>query len=911
MTDRYHGYTPTGRAATFNNPRASMPSSIGYTSLYAGDMHVLPASTRHPVTTPRGYTVSTTSSGVPTTTRTYAVTQDPRVRHSVAQDHGRNRRSTLDSGGRPPVIVTTTQKDRPGTASTHSSSTHRAASPVRHSQRASEGQFFTQPATSARNRTSIPTYSTNSFETDDYSRSRDRTDSFAARDAEAYRNSRPSVTYPSDPRHSTAAVDYGDEGYQYTNAGELARYDLDHTKPRKSSRHRESVDRGYYRPNISYNADQRSLNVNTSADLSRNYSSNTSRPYEGTGRGGPPPSTRGFDKINRSFDSANDVPPAAPAPPNPTVVARLGEATPSSSTASESREGRRNRPVSLYQDVRVPHSSHHDEYYRSREDERNVRELRDRERESERARDAPHFHDESVQTRGFGIRTGPLEPEPEVRREREVRREEPRRRSDEDIAPRSSRESDIERDGRYRGRGNAIEDRREPRRESRDGRRGSDEEQGRDRSRLRDKITSGVGIAATAVGLKSAVKDDAPETEPRRRRSPSTVDERRAEVDTSDKPRAAEKERPADRPRDRDYDRDYDKESQESRDAKARNRREAEARLNGEAIPSAGSESDEGKRAPRTHRQSIGFNPNDASDINKLRQQLNTMNVNEKELEPSREPAVIETRRARSPSRSRSRSVSDPRDSHSRLRSEDDSRGRMVVASPESDQKMVRVVSPPREKGDERPLRGILKQPKSKFPEETNFIREGAAPHKEDKKAKEVPPGARWTKISRKVVNPEALTVGKERFEIRDEFVIVLRVLSKEEIQAYAAATQVLRGKQYFVHCPSSHSVTNLVIERRRARGGADEDDKKEEKKDDKKDDDRDRDEDARRRRRHRRHHDDDDDSDYARERDGDRRRRNKKDEDDEPYDRRSTRDLENYHHRNNRERERERAAEV
>ncbi|VUC35069.1 unnamed protein product [Clonostachys rosea] len=55
-----------------------------------------------------------------------------------------------------------------------------------------------------------------------------------------------------------------------------------------------------------------------------------------------------------------------------------------------------------------------------------------------------------------------------------------------------------------------------------------------------------------------------------------------------------------------------------------------------------------------------------------------------------------------------------------------------------------------------------------------------------------VPPeGARWTKIAREIVNPEALTVGRERFEVRGDSVIVMRVLSKEEIQAYATATQI------------------------------------------------------------------------------------------------------------------------
>lgn len=83
-------------------------------------------------------------------------------------------------------------------------------------------------------------------------------------------------------------------------------------------------------------------------------------------------------------------------------------------------------------------------------------------------------------------------------------------------------------------------------------------------------------------------------------------------------------------------------------------------------------------------------------------------------------------------------------------------------------------------------------------------MREGVAPHKDDKKLKEVPVGARWTKINRKVVNPEALTIGKERFEVRDDFIIVLRVLNKEEIQAYANATTVLRGGlQLFSVSPS------------------------------------------------------------------------------------------------------------
>lgn len=91
-------------------------------------------------------------------------------------------------------------------------------------------------------------------------------------------------------------------------------------------------------------------------------------------------------------------------------------------------------------------------------------------------------------------------------------------------------------------------------------------------------------------------------------------------------------------------------------------------------------------------------------------------------------------------------------------------------------------------------LKSILKQPKEKFPEEPNPVREGVAPLKDAHK-KGIPPGARWTKVDRRLVNPEALKACNERFEERSDYVIVLRVLSKEEIQTYALLTQEIRGK--------------------------------------------------------------------------------------------------------------------
>ncbi|KZF23081.1 hypothetical protein L228DRAFT_142833 [Xylona heveae TC161] len=122
-------------------------------------------------------------------------------------------------------------------------------------------------------------------------------------------------------------------------------------------------------------------------------------------------------------------------------------------------------------------------------------------------------------------------------------------------------------------------------------------------------------------------------------------------------------------------------------------------------------------------------------------------------------------------------------------------------------EKPLQIVSPPekeREKGKqlaikeaaEAPIKGILKEPTQKFPEDPAPIREGVAPLKEAGK-KGIPPTARWTKIDRRLVNPEALEEAHERFEERLDYVIVLRVLTKEEIQVLAAKTQQLRDARY------------------------------------------------------------------------------------------------------------------
>ena len=108
---------------------------------------------------------------------------------------------------------------------------------------------------------------------------------------------------------------------------------------------------------------------------------------------------------------------------------------------------------------------------------------------------------------------------------------------------------------------------------------------------------------------------------------------------------------------------------------------------------------------------------------------------------------------------------------------------------------VVRVVSPARDNKPENKPKGILRPPRKKFPEDPAPVREGVAPLKDAGK-KGIPPNARWTKIDRKLVNPEALDQGNERYEERIDYVIVLRVLTKEEIEAYAERTQEIRGKR-------------------------------------------------------------------------------------------------------------------
>ena len=124
-------------------------------------------------------------------------------------------------------------------------------------------------------------------------------------------------------------------------------------------------------------------------------------------------------------------------------------------------------------------------------------------------------------------------------------------------------------------------------------------------------------------------------------------------------------------------------------------------------------------------------------------------------------------------------------------------------SSPESDSSSIdrlprqppRVVTPSDSAEPPKPApKGILKPPREKFPEEPSTVREGVAPLDAAKKG--IPPEARWTRINRRLVNPEALDMEGIRFEEFPDHVIVLKVLSPEEISRFTKMTHEIRERR-------------------------------------------------------------------------------------------------------------------
>ncbi|CAN8100781.1 unnamed protein product [Discula destructiva] len=772
MGDRYR-YASGRRSPPIYGPgRTSAPNVTTYyggdiqtatTARYPSTTQVQPTSTSHN----HHHTRRSSNSNqfgdwrgppvsVPVTTTTYTVRKDPVTRSASVREHSRNRAATLETK-RPPIIVTTRQAKQPSSTQDASASyvPRRGATspaPDRGRDYRPSNEYYTQPASSVRSRSHTRPYTSgtvsSTLDNEEFHRLRQRTTD--GRPWPEPRRERPSSFYAAVPRHSVPS-DMGDSGYEYTKPSDLVRYDLDND--RRSSRDT------YYRPTVTLN------------DVER-------RPYERTAKG-PPPTTRGLDKVNRRvvddptagiYDRPAVRMPVPMVVPSSVADRRSTQLDVPASPIIERRPSRNgHRPVSLYQ-----------------------------EGPSRASRDRDYYREESLGRRESIRHEGQKRKDPLVEdlgRDRERRRDsrvddrvgrEPRRHSDEDELERRTR-----RHSRDHGRKEESPIRPE-RRIPKDNSARKEEtsrDDDHDKEKFRDKVVAGLGLAAGAVGLGGVLnhkdKEDKEDKGSPKRRGEDNA--RRDE--TEDRPKAARRD-PEERRRDNMDTFEPVKKTKKDRDLEdledtERNRRDAEARLNGDASAmDHNSSSDEAKPRRRRRPSSAAFKPNDTASLLALKEQLKAQEGSDKENEKvaSKDPSP-ERRSQPSPPREDDLK-DDPRSS------KEDLRGREPMMT---DDKQVRVVSPPRDKDDKKPIKGILKQPRPQFPEEPNPVREGVAPHKDDKTKGSVPPGARWTKISRKLVNPDALTIGKERFEVRDDFVIVLRVLSKEEIEAYTAATAQLR----------------------------------------------------------------------------------------------------------------------
>jgi hypothetical protein len=306
----------------------------------------------------------------------------------------------------------------------------------------------------------------------------------------------------------------------------------------------------------------------------------------------------------------------------------------------------------------------------------------------------------------------------------------------------------------------------------------------------RDEESSGPGLGTAAglagVGLTAVGIASSRAKEPRDRDyDDDDVRRDRKDRDRDRRPRDDPRDdRPEDfKPRDRRLDLDDD--------VKGRDRRDR----SGKDGDSNSETSDRGHQRYRRHRRD---RDRDDDKVKNDDDQSSSSSSDSRAIDPLIRDDPEDRHRRREERRRRHRDR-DERDRHGFLADEDDAKFTQTplkIEGPEPPTpRRVELVSPPVVREPEQPVKGILKTPKEKFPEDANAIREGVAPLKDAGK-KGIPPGARWTKIDRRLVNPAALEEAHERFEERPDFVIVLRVLTKEEIQDFAVKTQEIRGKR-------------------------------------------------------------------------------------------------------------------
>lgn len=399
---------------------------------------------------------------------------------------------------------------------------------------------------------------------------------------------------------------------------------------------------------------------------------------------------------------------------------------------------------------------------------------RDRDRERERDRDRER------------------ERERERDRERERERERDRDRRDRD------RDSDKERERR---REREEQDRRERVPDDRHDNRVPEERRNRaieDYKEDRSGILGGPGVPLAAAAYASTRE---PEHKPRERSAQDYTDDR----DPYSIPGFAPSREPERKPREAVYDDEDDRKARERRhedDGRERkSRRAPSSDGSGDDRPRHYVERPEGDRQKESAQKEAAVDPDEeyrrriAQEAERSGRTARDRDASDSEREKDRR------RRKEERARSRSREPRAPPsnvDGPAQSRYDDRSSNVLdtnIVQEPDAmddkPNRSVTIVTPPKE--PEPKPRGILRKPTEKFPEHPDTIREGVAPHKSQLKGKDIPVGARWTRIDRRLVNPEALEEAKERFEERMDCVIVLRVLTKEQIQKLADRTKEIR----------------------------------------------------------------------------------------------------------------------
>jgi hypothetical protein len=764
------------RSPPLQNPGRSSLPTIGYpyTEVYTVPIR------KDSAGTPR--VVSDRAPALPPiVTTTYTIKPESQPARDDRESH-RHRRSTLDGAARPAII-----NAQPRSPAIHGGA-GRPPSPLHDPYRSSGegGEYMTIPASSRRHGHHRQSYSATMDNADVHRLSREARSGGMlgvgpGREGARY-PTRHRPVYPGAlVRHpDTVADDYGDNGYGYTNPRDLVQYDLNRSA-RYPSQRRDSYEG--LRP-------ARPTSISGYADLAP-------RSYDNRERG-PPPASRGLDKL-AARSPLYDVPPVRLPPVESGVRSPRKEQF---YADDRPRQPAYRRPVSILQD-----RPRRDDYYDPRDDD--LRERRERPQHSKRYEERGDYRERPYRGELNGYDT---------------KRREHRSRNDYD----SGNDSDDYDDRVER---KHTRDKHVSREKDHDKRNNNDrnDENDDNKERKRDKLAAGISVAAAlgasaaAKGAKHEESDDKDDSDDHKRRRDGEEHRRRREhrddkgsIDLTGrdpkerhnsrddrdavadeggetKARSQQKEdQPVDLAGRNPQEKPVPKEARENgEDSKDQRRNKTDAAEDGntpssrEGSPLAGETT--GRR--RLHKErgtgpDVPFKATNTTDLRALRDQLNKKDGST--------PPTATAEAVREGSFERKREPSTQLEPPAR-----EGRGRRDTSEEEEERRPTpRVVSPPREvkKVEENKPRGILRPPREKFPEDPVPIREGVAPLKDAKKDG-VPPDARWTKISRRMVNPEALEAGKERYEAREDFVIVLRVLTKEEIQAYANATQQIRGK--------------------------------------------------------------------------------------------------------------------